>query len=62
LVLQRKCNEQIVLPQHQIVFTILDVRGDRVRIGISAPPDVVVHRLEVWQRIQAGNGAAALSK
>jgi carbon storage regulator len=51
LVLTRKAGEQIVIGQ-DIVISVLDVRGDRIRIGISAPPDVPVNREEVHQRIQ----------
>jgi carbon storage regulator len=51
LVLTRKAGEQIVIGQ-DIVISVLDVRGDRIRIGISAPRDVPVHREEVHQRIQ----------
>jgi carbon storage regulator len=64
LVVSRKKGEDIVVPEFDIVFTILEVRGDRVRVGISAPSDVQVHRREIWQRIvaqTAGNTALALS-
>ena len=52
LVLSRKSGQTIVLPELNIELTVLDLRGDRVRIGISAPPDVRIHREEVWRRIQ----------
>ena len=51
LVLSRKCGEKIVVPDQEIVITILEIRGDRVRLGITAPSNVPVHRQEVWQRI-----------
>jgi carbon storage regulator len=51
LVLTRKCGEKVVLPQQQVTVTVLEVRGDRVRLGIEAPADVRIHRQEVWQRI-----------
>jgi carbon storage regulator len=54
LVLTRKCGEKVVLPQQEVVLTVLEVRGDRVRLGIEAPAKVSVHRFEVWQRIQQG--------
>ena len=43
-----------------IVITVLEVRGDQVRIGIKAPRDVDVHRDEVWAELQQANRAAAL--
>lgn len=46
LVLSRKKNEKIVINE-SIVITIVDVRGDRVRIGIDAPRDVTIHREEI---------------
>lgn len=54
LVVSRKSGEEIVIPQFGISFTILEVRGDKVRVGISAPSDVQVYRRELWERIQAG--------
>jgi carbon storage regulator len=54
LVLTRKCGEKIVMPQQELVVTVLEVRGDRIRLGIEAPPHVRVHRKEVWERIQEG--------
>jgi carbon storage regulator len=53
LVLSRKCGEKIVIPQQNITLTVLEIRGDRIRLGITAPPDVPVHRQEIWQRIRA---------
>lgn len=52
LVLARKCGEAIVIADGTIVLTILESRGDHVRIGVEAPPEVTVHRHEVWERIQ----------
>jgi len=51
LVLSRKKNEQIVIGDG-IVITIVDVRSDKVRIGIEAPADVPVHRHEVYLALQ----------
>jgi carbon storage regulator len=56
LVLSRKCGEKIILSDDNVVLTVLEVRGDRVRLGIEAPASVPVHRLEVWQRIQRAEG------
>jgi len=58
LILARKVNESIVI-NGNIVVTVLDVRGDQVRLGIAAPKDVTVHRNEVFEAIQAANQAAA---
>ncbi len=52
LVLTRKCGEKVVFPQQEVTVTVLEVRGDRVRIGIEAPAHIRIHRYEIWQRIQ----------
>jgi carbon storage regulator len=51
LVLTRKKNESIVI-RDDIVITVVDVRGDKVRLGIDAPKDVPVHRREVYEAIK----------
>jgi carbon storage regulator len=51
LVLSRKKNEKIVINE-SIVITVVDVRGDRVRIGIDAPRDVPIHRQEIHEAIE----------
>ena len=51
LVLARKRDEQIVIGD-DIVVTVVDVRGDKVRLGIQAPAHVTVHRSEVYAAIQ----------
>jgi carbon storage regulator len=53
LVLTRKLGETVVLPDLDISVTILDVGNGKVRVGISAPSTVRIHRQEVWERIQA---------
>jgi carbon storage regulator len=50
LVLSRKKNEQIVIDDH-IVITVIELRGDKVRLGIEAPRSVPIHRAEVQQAI-----------
>ena len=51
LVLSRKVGERILVPQCQLTVTVLDIASTRVRLGVSAPPDVTVHREEVQHRI-----------
>lgn len=50
LVLTRKKNESIVI-SNGIIITVVEIRGDRVRLGIEAPADVPVHRQEVYEAI-----------
>lgn len=59
LVLTRRANQSIMIG-HDVVVTVLEVRGDQVRLGIRAPRDVEVHREEVFAALQ-GNGRAAPS-
>jgi len=51
LVLTRRINESIVI-NDDISVLVVEVRGDRVRLGIEAPQDVVVHRKEVYDAIK----------
>jgi carbon storage regulator len=55
LVLSRKKNEQIVIGGH-ITITVVEVRGDKVRLGIEAPRLVSVHRKEVQDAIERDGG------
>lgn len=50
LVLSRKKNESIVINEN-IVITVVEVRGDKVRLGIEAPKEVPIHRSEVYAAI-----------
>lgn len=50
LVVSRHRDESIVIGNN-IVITIVDIRGDKVRIGIQAPGDVPVHRKEIYDAI-----------
>jgi carbon storage regulator len=52
LVLSRKKDESIIINDH-IRVTIVEIRGDKVRLGIDAPKDVSVHRREVYEAIQS---------
>lgn len=54
LVLSRQKDESIFIGD-DIVITIVDVRGDKVRLGIQAPGSVPVHREEVYKAIQKEN-------
>jgi carbon storage regulator len=58
LVLSRQRDESIIIGDN-VVVTIVDVRGDRVRLGIEAPREVSVHRREVYDAIQRENQQAA---
>ncbi|MHC4885374.1 MAG: carbon storage regulator CsrA [Planctomycetota bacterium] len=58
LVLSRRRDETIMIGDN-IEITIVDIKGDTVRVGISAPRDVSVHRKEVYEAIQEENIAAA---
>lgn len=53
LVLSRQRNEEIVIGsgESQIVITVVDIRGDKARLGITAPREVSVHRREVYEAI-----------
>ena len=51
LVLTRKLNESIMIG-HDVKITVVDVRGDQVKLGISAPRQIAVHREEVYLEIQ----------
>ena len=51
LVLTRKVGEKILVPQCQLTVTVLDITSSRVRLGVSAPAGVAVHREEVQKRI-----------
>ncbi len=51
LIISRKVGEGMVIDE-QITLTIVEVRGDRVKLAIAAPPTVPIDRAEVWQRRQ----------
>ena len=58
LVLSRRKDETIMIGD-DIEITVVDIKGDTVRIGIAAPRHVTVHRKEVYEAIKAENIAAA---
>ena len=51
LILSRKRNESIIINDN-IVVTVVDIRGDKVRLGFDAPRDVPIHRQEVYDAIR----------
>ena len=53
LVLTRKRNEAILI-NDDITITVVEIRGDKVRLGVDAPKDVPIHRKEVYDAIQRG--------
>ncbi|GAA1817645.1 carbon storage regulator CsrA [Luedemannella flava] len=58
LVLTRRPGESIMVGD-DVVITVLEVRGDVVRVGIAAPRSVQVHREEIYRELQAANREAA---
>lgn len=58
LVLSRKKNESIVI-NNDITIVVVEIRGDKVRLGIDAPKEVPVHRREVFDAIQRNEASAA---
>ena len=58
LALARKVNETIVI-NNNIEVTILEVKGDQVKIGINAPKSVPIYRKEIFLQIQEANKEAA---
>lgn len=61
LVLSRQRDETIMIGD-DIEITVVDIRGDKVRLGISAPTQISVHRKEVYDAIQQENQKAATVK
>ena len=60
LVLSRKKNESIVI-NNDITIVVVEIRGDKVRLGVEAPKEVPVHRREVFDAIHRANEAPAES-
>ena len=61
LILSRKRDEQIIINDN-IVVTVVEIRGDKVRLGVDAPREIPVHRREVHEAIARQNGEAAADK
>ncbi len=57
LVLSRKKNESIVI-NNDVTVTVVEIRGDKVRLGIVAPKEVSVHRQEVYEAIHGQTSEA----
>ncbi len=58
LVLSRKVNQRIVIDEN-IIITVIEIRGDKVRLGIDAPKEIPVHRQEVYQAIEKAKEEAS---
>lgn len=54
MLILNRCTDEALIIGDEITITILSVKGKQVRIGITAPPEVPVHREEVYRRIQDG--------
>lgn len=61
LVLSRKRDGRIRIGD-DVIITVVEIRGDKCRIGIDAPKDVPVHREEVWLQIREQEGESNESK
>jgi carbon storage regulator len=60
LVLTRRAGESIVIG-NDVTVTVLEVRGDQIRLGIDAPRDVQIHREEIYVQVQQENRGAVAS-
>jgi len=60
LVLTRKVNESIMIGD-EVKITVVEVKGDQVKLGITAPRNIAVHREEVYEEIQRENRLASQS-
>ena len=58
LVLSRHKDQTIMIGDN-IEITVVDIRGDKVRVGITAPPNIPVHRKEVYEAIKKENKQAS---
>jgi carbon storage regulator len=61
LVLSRKKNESIVI-NNDITIVVVDIRGDKVRLGVEAPKEVPVHRREVFDLIKQNEAKEAAAQ
>jgi carbon storage regulator len=58
LVLTRRAGESVMIG-NDVIITVLEARGEVIRLGIQAPRDIQVHREEVYRELQSANRAAA---
>jgi len=61
LVLSRKCNERVRIG-NDIIITLVEIRGDQVRLGFDAPDSVSVHREQVYLQMQARGDVHSLAE
>lgn len=59
LILTRKVDEKIIVDE-DIVITIVEIRGDRVKLGFDAPHDIAIHRQEIWIQFNEENEEAGI--
>jgi carbon storage regulator len=58
LILTRRLGEKLMIGE-EVTVTVLDIKGDQVRVGIQAPVDIAVHREEVFERIEQQKHSSA---
>ncbi|HQH72474.1 MAG TPA: carbon storage regulator CsrA [bacterium] len=58
LVLSRKRDESIIIGD-DVIITVVDIKGEQVKLGVTAPRNVSIHRKEIYESIQQENQAAA---
>lgn len=61
LVLTRKVGESIIIDK-DIILSILEAKGDKIRVGIEAPSDIKVYRKEIYDEIKNANISASVTK
>ena len=61
LALARKLNQSIVIGNN-IEITLLEIKGDQIKVGINAPKSVTIYRKEIYEQIQEENKKAAQAK
>jgi len=58
LILTRKVGESITIGDGSVTVSVMEVKGRQVRLGIEAPPDTPIHRMEVFLKIKEANQQA----
>ncbi len=51
LVLSRHQNERVIIGDREVIVTVIEIRGDKVRLGFEAAPEIEIHREEIADRI-----------